>query len=51
MSADGVDAESTPDGRLPSLRALQEGVLTLLYLTLLVGGLTVLVTIELLLRL
>ena len=64
MSADGVeadstgvsaepptDAEPTADGWLPRSRVLQESAITLLYLTLLVVGLTVLITIEMLLRL
>jgi len=51
MSADSVDSDTEVGPRLPSPRVLRESVLTLLYLTLLVVGMTVLVTIELVVRL
>ena len=51
MSADRVDSDTGIRSRLPTLAALREGFFTLLYLTLLVVGMTVLVTIELVVRL
>ena len=48
MSTDRVDPDSTGVGRrLPSRTALWEGFITLWYLTVLVGGITMLVTLEL----
>lgn len=48
MSTDRVDPDTTGVGRwLPSRTALWEGVLTLWYLTVLVVGITLLVTLEL----
>ncbi|MFO7832818.1 MAG: hypothetical protein R6V31_01870 [Halohasta sp.] len=53
MSTDPVDgdAEPTDRGWLPTPRELREGLLTLLSLMLLVVGMSVLVTIELVVRL
>ncbi|WP_253737728.1 hypothetical protein [Halohasta salina] len=51
MSTDRADGEPTGRGRLPTPRELQEGLLTLLFLVVLVGGMSVLVTVELAVRL
>ena len=53
MSTDGVDTEpaTEPERWLPSRTALWEGFLTVWYFTLLVIGITMLVTLELVGRL
>lgn len=53
MSADQVDPEPTTGlyQRLPNRSTVREGLITLIYLTTLVVGITLLVTLELVVRL